>query len=89
MLHEAMRVHSFEVGRRVKGCGLPNDVLVRIGNDPLFAAVHGDALNLVDPTLFVGRAVEQTMEFLEEEVMPVLKEEKELLDREIVDGVNV
>ncbi len=26
---------------------------------------------------------------LKEEVMPVLKEEKELLDREIEDGVNV
>ncbi len=36
-------------------------------------------MNLVDPTLFVGRAVEQTMEFVEEEVMLVLKEEKELL----------
>ncbi len=85
MLHEAMRVHSFEM---VKGCGLPNNLFVRIGNNPLFAVVHGDALmNLVDPTLIVGRTVEQTMEFLEEEVMLVLKEEKELLDREIVDGV--
>lgn len=89
-LHEAMRVHSFEAGRVVKGCGLANDLLVRIGNDPLFAAVHGNKLmNLVNPTLFVGRAVEQTMEFLKEEVMPVLEEERELLDREIVDGVNV
>ncbi len=65
MLHEAMRVHSFEAGcTRVKGCGLPNDMFVRIGNDPPFVAVHGDALmNLVDPTLFVGWAVKQTMEF--------------------------
>jgi adenylosuccinate lyase len=89
-LHEAMRVHSFEAGRVVKGQGLANDLLVRIGNDPLFAAVHGEKLmNLVNPTLFVGRAVEQTSEFLKEEIMPVLEEEKELLEKEIVDGVNV
>ena len=89
-LHEAMRVHSFEAGRVVKGQGLPNDLLVRIGKDPLFGAVHGEKLmNLVNPSLFVGRAVEQTTEFLEEEVKPVLMMEKELLEREIVDGVNV
>ena len=89
-LHEAMRVHSFEAGRVVKGQGLPNDLLVRIGKDPLFGAVHGEKLmNLVNPSLFVGRAVEQTTEFLEEEVKPVLMMEKELLEREIVAGVNV
>ena len=94
VLHEAMRVHSFEAGRMVKGYGKPNDLLERIGKDPLFAAVHtGDTLmKLVNPNLFVGRAVEQTMEFLKEEIMPVLEEEKELLllrDGKIVDGVNV
>jgi hypothetical protein len=44
---------------------------------------------LIDPRLFVGRATEQTKEFLEEEVMPVLKREKEALGKAIVDGVNV
>ena len=91
VLHEAMRVHSFEAGRVVKGRGLPNDLLERIGSDPLFAAVHGEKLmNLVNPTLFVGRAPEQTAEFLDEEIRPVLELERELLvDKDIVDGVNV
>ena len=53
--------------------GKPNDLLGRISKDPMFAAVHGTLDQLLDPMLFVGRAPEQTLEFIEECVCPILK----------------
>ncbi|KAL9189272.1 hypothetical protein ACHAXT_011762 [Thalassiosira profunda] len=88
-LHEAIRVHSMDAGKVVKGEGKPNDLLERIAKDPLFAAVHDKLDTLVDPKLFIGRAKEQAEEFLADEVDPVLAKEKGLLGKEVVDGVNV
>lgn len=88
-LHEAIRVHSMDAGKVVKGEGKPNDLLERIAKDPLFKAVHSKLDTLVDPKLFIGRAKEQTEEFLEEEINPVLQKEEGLLGKEVVDGVNV
>ncbi len=78
-----------DAGKVVKGEGKPNDLLERIAKDPLFGAVHDKLDTLVDPRLFIGRAKEQTEEFLEEEITPVLEKEKSLLGKEVVDGVNV
>lgn len=88
-LHEAIRVHSMDAGNVVKGEGKPNDLLERIAKDPVFKAVHDKLDTLVDPKLFIGRAYEQTEEFLEQEIDPVLEKEKGLLGKEVVDGVNV
>jgi len=88
-LHEAIRVHSMDAGKVVKGEGKSNDLLERIAKDALFEAVHDKLDTLVDPKLFIGRANEQTQEFLEEEIQPVLEKEKGLLGKEVVDGVNV
>ena len=88
-LHEAIRVHSMDAGAVVKGEGKSNDLLTRIAKDPLFKAVHEKLDTLVDPKLFIGRSKEQTEEFLEEEIKPVLEKEKSLLGKEVLDGVNV
>ena len=88
-LHEAIRVHSMDAGKVVKGEGKSNDLLERIAKDPLFKAVHSKLDTLVDPKLFIGRAKEQTEEFLEEQINPVLQKEEGLLGKEVVDGVNV
>lgn len=88
-LHEAIRVHSMDAGAVVKGEGKPNDLLERIANDPVFAAVHDKLETMIDPILFVGRAPQQVDEFLEEEVNPVLESNAALLQIESVDGVNV
>ena len=88
-LHEAIRVHSMDAGKVVKGEGKSNDLLERIAKDPLFKAVHSMLDTLVDPKLFIGRAKEQTDEFLAEEIDPVLQKEEGLLGKEVVDGVNV
>ena len=88
-LHEAIRVHSMDAGAVVKGEGKPNDLLVRIAKDPMFTGVHDKLKTLVDPNLFVGRAPEQVDEFIEDEILPILDANKNLLAQESVDSVNV
>jgi adenylosuccinate lyase len=89
VLHEAIRVHSMDAGAVVKGEGKPNDLMERIAADSLFAAVHGDLDRLIDPALFVGRAPEQVDEFITEEIDPILEANKDLLNIESIDDVNV
>lgn len=61
-----------ESGRRVKEEGTQNDLLARIAADPLFSAVHDNLDSLLDPQLFVGRAPQQVIEFLDENITPIL-----------------
>jgi adenylosuccinate lyase len=62
VLHEAIREHSMEAGKRVKMEGAQNDLLDRIAQDPLFAAVHDSLNQLLDPALFVGKRVKKNMQ---------------------------
>ncbi len=80
-LHEVIREHSMEAGRRVKELGLENDLLERLKLDPAFAKVapHIDAM--VDPAQFVGRAPQQVEEYIAEEVDPLLEQWKHMLDK--------
>ena len=88
-LHEAIRVHSMAAGNVVKKEGKQNDLLERIRNDPLFATIHNDLHRVVDPKQFVGRAPEQVDEFILEEIQPILEANKDLIDIDSLDGVNV
>jgi adenylosuccinate lyase len=78
-LHELIRVHSLEAGRRVKEDGLPNDLLERIAGDKAFAVTMEDLQSVMDPKLYVGRAPELTERFLQEEVEPILVAEVDAL----------
>jgi len=88
-LHEAIRVHSMDAGAVVKGEGKPNDLMERISKDHLFRAVHEKLEEMIDPILFVGRATEQVDEFISDEINPVIKINKSLMDVQSVDNVNV
>ncbi len=72
-LHEAIRTHSMEAGRRVKEFGEENDLIRRIKSDTLFAKIANKIDTILDPAKFIGRAPQQVDEFLSEEVRPVLK----------------
>jgi adenylosuccinate lyase len=78
-LHELIRVHSLEAGRRVKEEGLPNDLLERIAGDSAFAVTMEELQSVMDPKLYVGRAPELTERFLKEEVEPILVAEIDAL----------
>lgn len=88
-LHEAIREHSMEAGKRVKVEGAANDLLERISADPLFKAVHDHMDSLLDPSLFIGRCPQQVEEFIGEEIAPILKEHASLLEVQDLDTVNV
>ena len=77
-LHEKIREHSFEAAKNVKEKGLSNDLIDRLKEDPDFASVNEDMEELLDARSFVGRAPEQTEEFLHEEIRPVLERFLEL-----------
>lgn len=77
--HEKIRVLSQEAGAQVKQHGKDNDLVERIKKDSYFAPILGQLNDLLDPRTFVGRAPEQVVEFLEEEVHPVLENYQGLL----------
>ena len=88
ILHEAIRDHSMAAAKRVKVDGAENDLLDRIANDQLFASVHGDLQNLLDPNLFVGRSPQQVDEFLVS-VDKVLEAHSDIISQESKDKVEV
>lgn len=81
-LHERIRIHSMEAGRLVKEFGQSNDLLERIANDPTFKLSLEELNKLMNPSDFVGRAPEQTQEFLLEVINPILSENKAFLGLE-------
>ena len=70
-LHERIRVHSHAAARDIKDGG-DNSLVQRIAEDPAFAGVSGRLAELLDGSLYVGRAPQQVVEFLTEEVDPLL-----------------
>lgn len=78
-LHERIRVHSMEAARRVKQGDGVNDLLERIAGDPLFGVTLRQLEDMLNPSAYVGRAPEQTDEFLKEQVGPVLERYKDML----------
>lgn len=78
-LHEKIRVHSMEAAKMVKIEGKDNDLLERIINDDFFNMTKEEVATLVDPKMFIGRAPGQVVDFINEEVNPILKQFAELL----------
>lgn len=78
-LHERIRSLSMEAGRNVKEKGLDNNLLELIAADPAFNMSLDELKSSMEPAKFVGRAKEQTEEFIAEVIKPILDENKELL----------
>ena len=81
-LHERIRVHSMAAGKVVKEEGKPNDLLDRIAADPAFNVTREDLDRVMKPENYVGRAPEQTEEYLRDVIRPILDENKGLLGAE-------
>jgi len=72
-LHEVIRAHSQEVARGLAESGGTNDLLERLDEDPAFRQLKVSArAEDLHPTAYVGRAPEQTDDFLNEVLPPVL-----------------
>lgn len=72
-LHERIREHSMEAARIVKAEGGENDLLERIAGDSLFGVPLPELKALLQPEKYVGRAPEQTEDFILETVKPLLE----------------
>lgn len=78
-LHEKIRTHSMAAGKIVKEEGKANDLLDRIAADPAFNISKEALQKVMKPENYVGRAAEQTEEFLNGVIKPILAENKEAL----------
>jgi adenylosuccinate lyase len=82
-IHEIIKVHSIAAGLVVKEEGKNNDLLVRLGDDAGIPFTYNELMNMVSDTgQFIGRAKEQTEEFIAEVVEPVLDKHRNLLNDE-------
>ena len=82
-LHERIRIHSMAAGRVVKAEGGKNDLLERIAADENFGVTLDELNALMNPSDFVGRAPQQTQEFVEDEINPILEKYSDLLGVEV------
>ena len=71
-LHEKIRRYSMEAARRVKEQGEENNLIELIANDSAFGITLAELTELLKPDKFVGRSKEQTEEFLESFISPIL-----------------
>lgn len=71
-LHERLRVHSHAAAARVKLEGKTNDLIERIENDPAFPLSREEIESELEPSLYIGRSVGQTDEFINEYAKPVI-----------------
>ena len=78
-LHERIRVLSKKKKKNVKENGRENNLIELIKADKTFAAVHNKLEDIIDAKRFIGRAPSQTVEFIENEIGPILGENKKHL----------
>lgn len=76
-LHEKIRQHSIAAGHNVKHEGGDNDLLERLAADPDFDLNLEELKAALKPSLYVGRAPEQTAEFVADEIVPILERYKD------------
>lgn len=72
-LHEKIRVHSMAASRVIKEEGGDNDLLERIAADPAFGVTLEQLHAIISPEKYVGRAPQQTEDFINNEVKNALK----------------
>lgn len=78
-LHEIIRTHSMEAAKQVKIEGKSNDLVERILNDDNFPIDKQKMLEVMNPKNFIGFAAQQTEEFLNNEIKPILDKNKDLI----------
>lgn len=77
-VHERLRIHSLETSRKIKEEGLASDLLERMATDPAIGLTVAQIHEQMKIKHFIGRAIEQTHEFLSEQVNPILKKHKDI-----------
>ena len=66
-------------GANVKREGKENNLLELIANDESFGLSYEELLKTMDPSKYTGRAGDQTREFINDVIKPILDENEELI----------
>ena len=86
LMHEVIREHSVAAAHEVKNNGAKNDLLERLGADERVPFVAAELTSLLaNYQSFTGRAKEQTLDFLREEVKPILQHYASYLNKASVE----
>lgn len=80
-LHERIRELSMQASKTVKEEGKTNNLLDLIAADPLFNTSKEALQKVLKPENYVGRAPEQTTEFLNGVIKPILSAHESVLGR--------
>ena len=78
-LHEKIRVLSMEAGKNVKVEGGENNLIELIKQEEMFKPVWDKLDEILDAKNFIGRAPSQTVEFIRNEIDPILEKHANLL----------
>lgn len=78
-LHEKIRTYAMEAGKQVKELGLDNDLIERILADPDFKITREEIESILTPENFTGRSAQQTEEFVNGLIKPILDANKDAL----------
>jgi adenylosuccinate lyase len=78
-LHERIRQLSMEAGKTVKVEGKDNNLIELLKKDDMFKAVWSSLDDILDAKNFIGRAPSQTIEFIANEIDPILQKHAEFL----------
>lgn len=78
-LHEKIRQLSMQAGKTVKEEGKENNLLELIAADPSFHLSLTDLEASMKPERYIGRAPEQTEEFIRDVITPILEKNKDVL----------
>ncbi len=82
-LHEKIRVHSMETGKRVKGEALSNDLLERIAEDSEFGVTMNELRELSDTSLYIGMCPRQVSDYIHNDIQPILDKYKGVIDVDV------
>ncbi len=77
-LHEKIREHSMKSAQIVKVCGEKNDLIERIVNDKSFNLTMEQIQEILEPKNFIGIAPEQVLDYINNEVNPILEKNKNI-----------
>jgi adenylosuccinate lyase len=80
-LHESIRRHSLAASEQVKLQGKANDLISRLRQESAFSTI--DLSQVLAPSRFTGRAAEQTVQFIDQQVKPVRERYASALGQEV------
>jgi adenylosuccinate lyase len=78
-LHERIRQHAMDTWHQTRVAGGENDLLQRLHADPTFAPIRDQIPDKPVPEAYIGRAIQQVDEFLEDVYRPVQERYQALL----------